>query len=114
LMLTFALVRSELEYTCVALNFTAAPDFNIRECMHTQFAIFRHNLFFQSITISLIIIIYWVKPSGTIHQASPFKCFVSNNVYNAAKSCCSVLETVGIRGPAKDIRNFPVLSCSSS
>jgi hypothetical protein len=36
------------------------------------------------------------------------------NVYNDAKYCPSLLETVGIRVPTRNIRNFTRFSCSFS
>jgi hypothetical protein len=36
------------------------------------------------------------------------------NVFSGTKQCLSVLETVGIRVPTRNIRNFNTLSCSLS
>jgi hypothetical protein len=51
-----------------------------------------------------------IKFADTAYQASSLRCLV----FTGTNCCSSVLETVGIRDPTRNIRNFTMFSRSSS
>jgi hypothetical protein len=64
--------------------------------------------------LNIIMTMYW-ENLQTLHiRRRHFDAVFLINVFSGTKQCQSVLETVGIRVPTRNIRNFNTFSCSLS
>jgi hypothetical protein len=103
LMLHFALVRSKLEYASVASNPVTFTDSNKLERVQRTFAALCHIRFFQDVEYQYIEKIKFADTA--LGVVTSMHCFYLINVFSGTKHCPSVLETVGIRVPTRNIRN---------
>jgi hypothetical protein len=114
LMLYFALVRSTLEYASVAWNSVMITNSNKLVQIRRKFAALCHNRFFQDIQCHCDKLLEKLNLQTLHIRRCHSDASLSINVYNYAKCCPSLLETVGICVPAWNICNFTMFSCSSS
>jgi hypothetical protein len=113
-MLYFALARSKLEYASVAWNSVTITDSNKLERVQRKFAALCHKRFFQDVEYHYDNILERLN-LGTLHiRRRHFNALFLINAFSGTKHCPSVLETVSIRVPTRNIRNFTMFSCSFS
>jgi hypothetical protein len=82
--------------------------------MQRQFTALCHNTFLQDVEYNYDNILEKLN-FLTLHiRRRHSDALFLINVFSGTKCCPSVLETAGIRVPAKNIRNFNTFGCSSS
>jgi hypothetical protein len=109
-MLYFALVRSKLGYASVAWNSVTITDSNKLERMQKILQPFATKDFFQDVEYH-----YKKLNLQTLHiRHRHLHSLFLINAFCGAKYCPSALETVGLRVPTRNIRNFTTSSCSFS
>jgi hypothetical protein len=115
LMLHFALYKSKLEWVSVDLNSVTITDSNKLERTQRTIAALCHNTFFPKDTKYHHCNLLERLNLLTLHikRHHPVAFFLIN-IFRGAKCSSSVLETVDIRVPSGNIRNFTTLSCSSN
>jgi hypothetical protein len=114
LMLYFALVRSKLECASVAWNSVTITDSNKLERVQKKFAALFHKTFFQDVEYHHDNISEKLNLQTLHIRRRHFVALFLINVFSGTKYCPSVMETVGIRVPTRNIRNFTTFSCSFS
>jgi hypothetical protein len=114
LILYFALIGCELEYASVAWNSVTIADSNKLERIQRKFAAFCHNRVFQDVEYHCDNILEILNMLTVLTSRRHFDALLLLNVFSGAKCCPSVLETVGIRVPTSNFRNFTMFTCSSS
>jgi hypothetical protein len=97
-----------LEYASVAWNSVTATDSNKLERVQRKFAALCHKRFFQDMEYHYDIILE--KLNLRRHIDALFLI----NAFCGAKYCPSALQTVGLRVPTRNIRNYTTFSCSFS
>jgi hypothetical protein len=114
LMLYLALVKSKLEYASVSWNSVTITDSNKLERVQRKIAALCQKRFFSRCLISLWQYIGKLN-LHTLHiKRRHFDALFLINVFSGTKHWPSVLETLGIRVPTRNIRNFNTFSCSLS
>jgi hypothetical protein len=111
-MLYFAFVRSKLEYASVAWNSVTNTDSNKLERVQRKFAALCHERFFQDVEYHYENTLQQLNLQTLHIERRHFNALLLINVFSGTKYCPSVLETVGIRVPTRNIRNFTTFSCS--
>jgi hypothetical protein len=113
-MLYFALVRSKLECASVGWNSVTVTDSNKLERVQKEFAALRQQSFVLDLEYHHDDILEKLNLQTLHIRRRLFDVLFLINVCNRAKCCPSLHETVGIRVPTRNIRNFTKFSCSSS
>jgi hypothetical protein len=113
-ILFFALVRSKLEYASVAWNSATATDSNKLERMQKKVATLCHKRFFCDIEYHYDITLEKLNLQTLHIRRHHINALFLINAFCGTKYCPSVLETVGLRVPTRNIRNFTTFSCSFS
>jgi hypothetical protein len=114
LVLNFALVRSKLEYASVAWNSVTITDSNKLERVPRKYAALCHKRIFQDVKCHYDNILQKLN-FRTLHiRRRHFDALFLTYVFSGTKYCPFILETVGIRVPIRNIRNFTTFSCSFS
>jgi hypothetical protein len=114
LILFFALVRSKLKYVSVAWNSVTATDSNKLERVQRKFAALCHKRFFRDMEYHYDIILEKLNLQTLHTRRRHIDALFLINAFCGTKNCPSVLETVGLRVPTLNIRNFTTFSCSFS
>jgi hypothetical protein len=79
-----------------------------------KFAALCHRRFFQDVEYHYDIIFKKVNLETLHMRRRHFDALFLINAFFGTKYCPSVLETVGLRVPTRNIRNFTTFSCSFS
>jgi hypothetical protein len=113
LMLYFALVRCELEHISVSWNFVMITDSNKLERIQRKLAANCHSRFFEDMRYHYDNLL---ERSNllTHYNRRHFDALLLINIFSWTKWCLSVLETIVLRVPIWNIRNFTMFICSSS
>jgi hypothetical protein len=101
LMLFFALGKSKLEYASVAWNSVTATDSNKLERVRKKIAVICHNFFY--IEYHYDIISEKLNLQTLRIRRRQIDALFLINAFCGTKYCPSVLETVGLRVPTRDI-----------
>ncbi|PNF24361.1 hypothetical protein B7P43_G11030 [Cryptotermes secundus] len=109
-----ALVRSKLEYASVVWNSVTNTDSNKLERIQRKFAALCHNRFFHDTEYHYINMLDMLNLRSLHTRRRHIDALFLICVFKGDKNCPSVLETVGIRAPSRNIRNFSLFCCSSS
>jgi hypothetical protein len=115
LILFFALVRSKLEYASVAWNFVTIADSNkLERVQKKNFTALCQKRFFQDVEYHYDNIFEKLNLQTLHIRRRHFDALFLINDFSGTKHFPSVLETVGIRVPTRNMGNFNTFSCSFS
>ena len=108
------LVRSKLEYASVAWNSITNTDSNKLERIQKKFASLCHYRFFYDTDYHYIDALDKLKLPTLHTRRRQIDALFLIRTFNGSLNCPSVLETVGIRVPSRNIRNYSMFCCSLS
>jgi hypothetical protein len=109
-----ALARSELEYASVAWNSITSTDANKLERIQQRFAAHCFNCFFPQVQYSYSLALLELKLHTLCIRRHLLDAVFLTQVYVSLKFCPSVLEIVGLRVPARYIRDSTLFNVCSS
>jgi hypothetical protein len=101
-----------LGYASVAWNSVTITDTNKLERVQENFGALCQKRFFQNIEYRSENISEKLNLQTLHIRRRQVDILLLINVFSGTKHCPSVLETVGIRVPTRNIRNFTTFSCS--
>jgi hypothetical protein len=107
------LVRSKLEYASVVWNSITSTDANKLERIQQKFAALCFNRFFPQIHFSYSIALEELKLHALRMRRHRLDALFLTQVYFGFIFCPSVLEIVGLRAPARYIRDFALFNVCS-
>jgi hypothetical protein len=113
-MLYFALVKSKLKYASVAWNSVTFANSKRLERVQRKFAALCQNRFLQDVEYRYDTLLEKLNLQTLHIRRRHLDAAFLINVFRGTKYCPSVLETVGIRVPTRNIRNFTMFNCSSN
>jgi hypothetical protein len=94
-------------------NSVTNTDYNKIECIKKKFAALCHNRFFHDMEYHYINMLDKLN-LRSLHTRQHIDALFPICVFKGVKKCPSVLETVSIRFPSRNIRNFSPFCCTSS
>jgi hypothetical protein len=111
MMLYLALVCSKLDYTSVACNSVTITDFYKLERIQRKFAALCQNMIFHDVEYLYNNLLEKLNLPTMHFRRRHSDAFSFINIISGVKCCPSLLETVGIRVPPRNI-NIVSLPCS--
>jgi hypothetical protein len=110
LFFCFSQIQTRVRFCC--LNSLTITDSNKLERVQRKFAALCHKRFFHNVEYHYDIILEKLNLQ-TLHirRRHVDALFLINAFCGGTKHCPSVLETVGLRVPTRNIRNFTTFSC---
>jgi hypothetical protein len=106
LMLYCTLVRPKLEYASVTWNSISSTDASKLERIQRKFVSLCHRRLFSHLSYSYANVLNYLKFRTLSDRRWHLDALFLLNVYNGSKFCPTLLETVGLRVPNRNFRDF--------
>jgi hypothetical protein len=114
LRLYISLFRSKLQYSSVVWKSITSTDANKLERIQQRFAALCFNRFFPQVHYCSSLALEELKLHTLRMRRHRLDALFLTSVYFGFKICPSVLEIVGLRVPARNIRDFALFNVCSS